>query len=94
MAAINTWSSSLMTSKGDGQSTATFEKTLSALSSKITKATNKQATLRTSCRRIKALWTLYAGFAYILFALIGLLVTGRGNWGLIEYIGIVASPIL
>lgn len=40
------------------------------------------------------MWTLYAGFAYILAALLLILVTGRQNWGVVEVSVIAGSPVV
>lgn len=40
------------------------------------------------------LWTLYTSFAYILAALILVLVTGWQNWTALEYTGLSASPLV
>ena len=56
--------------KGEDNSAASFEKTLSQLSQKITKASARNESFRQQQRRYKVLWTLYSSFAYILIALI------------------------
>lgn len=40
------------------------------------------------------LWTLYTSFAYILSALILLLVTGWHNWTTVEYTALAGAPVL
>jgi hypothetical protein len=40
------------------------------------------------------MWTLYAGFAYILAALLLTLVTGWQNWGIIEGTVVAGGPVL
>ncbi|KAL9129386.1 MAG: hypothetical protein Q9217_002150 [Psora testacea] len=60
--------------KGDDASPASFEKTLSTLSAKITKTGSKLDNLRQRSRRFNVLWTLYAGFAYLLYSIILVLV--------------------
>lgn len=40
------------------------------------------------------MWTLYAGFAYILAALLLILVTGWRNWGTTEISVISGGPVL
>ncbi|KAI9669625.1 MAG: hypothetical protein M1831_007321 [Alyxoria varia] len=79
--------------KGSDNSAATFEKTLSTLSNKISKANTHDTLLRTRSRRFKALWTLYTSFVYITYTLISVLVTGREKWGPVEYTVIASSPV-
>lgn len=40
------------------------------------------------------MWTLYSGFAYILAAVLLLLVTGWQNWGVIEVSVMAGSPVV
>ncbi|KFY55819.1 hypothetical protein V497_06691 [Pseudogymnoascus sp. VKM F-4516 (FW-969)] len=80
--------------KGEDSSPASFEKTLSALSEKITKAQLQLDTLNQRSRRRIALWTLYTSFAYILCVIILALVVGWRNWGAAEYTGVAGSPLL
>lgn len=40
------------------------------------------------------MWTLYAGFAYILAALLLTLVTGYQNWGIVEVSVVAGSPVV
>jgi hypothetical protein len=40
------------------------------------------------------MWTLYAGFAYILIATLLVLVTGHENWGLVEVTVVAGSPVI
>lgn len=80
--------------KQDDNSAAGFEKTLSALSTKITKASARGDRLRQSSRKIKVMWTLYTTFAYILAALILTLITGWRNWGPVEYTGMAGGPLM
>ena len=78
--------------KGDDKSAASFEKTLSRLSSKINKASSQNDLFRQHQRRYKALWTLYTIFAYILVAAILTLVTGWEKWGSLEYGALAGGP--
>lgn len=39
------------------------------------------------------MWTLYAGFTYILAALVLVLVTGWRNWGWVEYTVVSVGPL-
>ena len=80
--------------KGSDDSAASFEKSLSHLSSKINKANGQNDSFRQKQRRYKVLWTLYTAFAYILVAAILTLVTGYQSWGAPEYTAIVGSPVL
>ncbi|KAL9615264.1 MAG: hypothetical protein Q9167_000235 [Letrouitia subvulpina] len=79
--------------KGDDSSPASFEKALSALSSKITKTNTKLDSLRQSSRRFNALWTLYTSFAYLLYTIILFLVIGWRQWGLGEYTAVIGGPV-
>jgi hypothetical protein len=40
------------------------------------------------------MWTLYAGFAYILVATLLVLVTGHENWGIVEVSVVAGSPVI
>lgn len=79
---------------GDDTSAASFEKALSQLSVKITKASASNDGLRQHQRRFKVLWTLYSSFAYILVALILTLVTGWDKWGAVEYSAVSGGPLV
>lgn len=84
----------LLPSQKDDTSPASFEKTLSALSAKIT---STQATLdktRAKARRVKVLWVLYLGFAYLVYAVIQLVVVGYQNMGPAEWAGLAGGPVL
>ena len=80
--------------KGDDNSAASFEKTLSQLSTKINKSSARNEWFRQSQRRLKVLWTLYSSFAYILVALILTLVTGWESWGAVEYTAVAGGPVV
>lgn len=43
---------------------------------------------------MRVMWTLYAGFAYILAALLLTLVTGWRNWGATEISVVAGGPVL
>lgn len=73
---------------------AYFEKTLSTLSGKITRAAARNDAARQRSRRIRVMWTLWAGFAYIFAALFWSLVVGYQNWGRTEYTAVVGGPAL
>ena len=80
--------------KGDDNSPASFEKILSNLSTKIAETSNRLDGLRQRSRRLKVLWTLYAGFAYLLCAIILTLVLGWRKWGLVEYTAVAGGPVM
>lgn len=80
--------------KGDENSPAAFEKTLSTLATKITKSQAQLDSLRSKGRRYKALWTLYTTFAYMLCMIIMLFAVGWKNGGIYEYTGLAGSPVL
>lgn len=80
--------------QGDDNSPASFEKALSTLSAKITKTNSRLDSLRQRSRRLSVLWTLYAGFAYLLYTIILVLVVGWRNWGPAEYAAVTAGPIM
>ncbi|KAF7585443.1 hypothetical protein BBP40_010902, partial [Aspergillus hancockii] len=85
---------SLWPFKGEDNSPAHFERTLSTLSGKITRANTRLDTHRQNARRFKALWTLYTTFAYLLYSIILALVLGWQNFGVVEYAAIAGGPIL
>ncbi|KAJ6115424.1 hypothetical protein N7486_001202 [Penicillium sp. IBT 16267x] len=80
--------------KGDDNSAASFEKTLSTLSTKIAQTTTRLDQQRQSSRRFKALWTLYSTFAYLFYSIILALVLGWESWGVKEYAAIAGGPFL
>jgi hypothetical protein len=80
--------------QAEDSSPAFFEKTLSTLSEKITRATTRLDLHRQHARRFKALWTLYTTFVYLLYSIILALVLGWQNWGVKEYAAIVGGPIV
>ena len=67
---------------------------MSSLSERIKKANLKQDRLRTSSRRYKVIWTLYSSLAYLIIALVLVLVTGWDSWGPIEYTSVAGGPLL
>lgn len=79
--------------RSDNSSAASFEKTLSQLSSKINRYSTHVESFRSRQRRFKALWTLYSAFAYILVAAILTLVTGANKWGAAEYTAVAGGPV-
>ncbi|KAJ6153579.1 hypothetical protein N7470_006538 [Penicillium chermesinum] len=80
--------------KGEDNSPASFEKTLSTLSTKITQSTARLDQQRQTSRRFKALWTLYSIFAYILYSIILALVLGWESWSIKEYAAVTGGPVL
>jgi hypothetical protein len=80
--------------QAEDSSPAFFEKTLSTLSEKITRATTRLDLHRQHARRFKALWTLYTTFVYLLYSIILALVLGWQNWGVKEYAAIVGGPVV
>lgn len=80
--------------KGEDNSPASFEKTLSNLSTKITQTTTRQDAQRQLARRFKALWTLYTSFAYLLYSIVVALVVGWENYGLKEIPALVGGPVM
>ncbi|KAJ5771063.1 Pyrroline-5-carboxylate reductase [Penicillium nucicola] len=79
---------------GDDNSAASFEKTLSTLSTKIGQATTQLDQQRQSSRRFKALWTLYSTFAYLFYSIILALILGWESWGIKEYAAIGGGPVV
>ncbi|KAH8178866.1 putative integral membrane zinc-ribbon metal-binding protein [Sarocladium implicatum] len=79
--------------RGDS-STATFEKTLSALSVKITTNQARLDKLRASSRRVRVLATLYLSFAYLVYAIVAFLVIGTNELGRLEWAGVVGGPLI
>lgn len=77
-----------------GEDAASFEKTLSTLTAKISRAAARNDGFRQRARKIRVMLTLYAGFAYILTALLLILVTGWKNWGATEYSVMAGGPVL
>ena len=75
-------------------SPASFEKALSRLSSQITTANLSLDKSRSRSRRAKALWTLYTTLAYLISALILLLVLGPSELSLPHYSGLLGAPLV
>ncbi|KAM0340765.1 hypothetical protein ACHAPU_010356 [Fusarium lateritium] len=80
--------------RGETSSTASFEKTLSTLSTKITDTQASLDKIRASSRRARVIWTLYLSFAYLVYAIVLLLVVGYNNLGAFEWGGLTGGPIL
>ncbi|CAN9083338.1 unnamed protein product [Alternaria alternata] len=73
---------------------ASFERTLNTLTGKINRAAARNDKQKQLARRARVMWTLYAGFAYILAAMILTFVTGWQNWGPIEGSVVAGGPVL
>ncbi|EOA82451.1 hypothetical protein ACJQWK_04927 [Exserohilum turcicum] len=73
---------------------ASFERTLNALTGKINRAAARNDSQKQLARRARVMWTLYAGFAYILIAVILTFVTGWQNWGPTEGSVVAGGPVL
>ncbi|KAI1330024.1 hypothetical protein F5Y16DRAFT_62454 [Xylariaceae sp. FL0255] len=80
--------------KGQDSSPASFEKTLATLSTKITNTQVRVDRARNNSRRIKLLWTLYVTFAYLVYAIVLVLVVGWHNLGAWEWTGLAGGPVL
>jgi hypothetical protein len=79
--------------RADTSSAASFEKTLSHLSTKINRYSTQTEGFRSRQRRFRTLWTLYSAFAYILTSAILTLVTGVYRWGAVEYTAVAGGPV-
>jgi hypothetical protein len=77
-----------------GDDAASFERTLNALTGKINRAVARNDSQKQLSRRARVMWTLYAGFAYILAAVMLTLVTGWRNWGPVEGSVVAGGPVL
>ncbi|KAK0612379.1 hypothetical protein B0T17DRAFT_602806 [Bombardia bombarda] len=75
-------------------SPASFEKTLSTLSTKIASTQARLDKTRATARRVKVLSTLYIGFAYLVYAIVLLLVVGWKDLGALEWSGMAGGPVL
>ncbi|VBB73716.1 Putative protein of unknown function [Podospora comata] len=78
----------------DDSSPASFEKALSTLSTKITVTQTRLDQSRAKARRIKVLGTLYIGFAYLVYAIVLMLVVGYKDMGAWEWTGMAGGPVL
>jgi hypothetical protein len=81
-------------SQGEDSSPASFEKTLSTLSKKITATQSQLDSARSTSRRMRVLWTLYLSFAYLVYAIVLFMVVGFKNLGPIEWTGVAGGPVL
>ncbi|KAL1866687.1 hypothetical protein Daus18300_006631 [Diaporthe australafricana] len=80
--------------KRDNSSTASFEKILSVLSSNITTTQARLERARASSRRVRLLCTLYLSIAYLIYAIVALVVVGRRDMGAYEWSGMAGGPVL
>ncbi|OLN86571.1 Protein lunapark [Colletotrichum chlorophyti] len=80
--------------RGNDSSPASFEKTLSALSAKITDTQARLDGARATSRRIRVLWSLYLAFAYLVYSIVILLVVGWNNMGVWEWAGVGGGPVV
>ncbi|KAM7188517.1 putative integral membrane metal-binding protein (DUF2296) domain containing protein [Naviculisporaceae sp. PSN 640] len=78
----------------EDSSPASFEKALSSLSIKIATTQTRLDNARSKSRRIKVLSTLYLGFAYLVYAIVLVLVVGWKNMGALEWSGMAGGPVL
>ncbi|KAF4965383.1 hypothetical protein FZEAL_10766, partial [Fusarium zealandicum] len=80
--------------RGESSSTATFEKTLLTLSTKIADTQASLDKVRSNSRRARVLWTLYLSFAYLVYAIVLILVVGYKNLGTYEWSAVAGGPVL
>ncbi|KAF6834536.1 Protein lunapark [Colletotrichum musicola] len=80
--------------RGEDSSPASFEKTLSALSTKITDTQARLDGARATSRRIRVLWSLYLAFAYLVYSIVIFLVVGMNNMGMWEWTGVAGGPVV
>ncbi|POS72105.1 hypothetical protein DHEL01_v209501 [Diaporthe helianthi] len=79
--------------KKDDSSTASFEKVLSVLSTNITTTQARLEKARASSRRVRLLCTLYLSVAYLIYAIVVLVVIGAKNIGAYEWSGLAGGPV-
>ncbi|KAG8156964.1 hypothetical protein KVR01_013186 [Diaporthe batatas] len=79
--------------KKDDSSTASFEKVLSVLSTNITTTQARLERSRASSRRVRLLCTLYLSIAYLIYAIVVLVVIGGRNIGAYEWSGLAGGPV-
>ncbi|TDZ27698.1 Endoplasmic reticulum junction formation protein lunapark [Colletotrichum spinosum] len=78
----------------EDSSPASFEKTLSALSAKITDTQASLDNARATSRRIRVLWSLYLAFAYLVYSIVIFMVVGWNWMGVWEWTGVAGGPIV
>lgn len=79
--------------KKDDSSTASFEKILSVLSTNITTTQARLEKARASSRRVRLLCTLYLSIAYLIYAIVVLVVIGGKSIGAYEWSGLAGGPV-
>ncbi|KAK5999143.1 hypothetical protein PT974_01532 [Cladobotryum mycophilum] len=79
---------------GEDSSPASFEKALSGLAKKITETQAKLERMRIKSRKAKVLGTLYLSFAYLVYAIVLLLVVGYKDLGPYEWTGMAGGPVV
>ncbi|KAI6780515.1 uncharacterized protein J7T54_000155 [Emericellopsis cladophorae] len=80
--------------RGESSDTASFEKTLSNLSTKIAANQAHLDKLRSRARRVKVLWTLYMTFAFLVYAVVMIAVVGYNRMGAYEWTAMAGGPVL
>ncbi|KAG7142353.1 Endoplasmic reticulum junction formation protein lunapark like [Verticillium longisporum] len=80
--------------RGDDSSPASFEKALSALSTKIADSQARLERARATSRRVRVLWTLYLSFGYLIYAIVQILVVGTNNMRTREWAGVAGGPVI
>ncbi|GJD03990.1 hypothetical protein ColKHC_12815 [Colletotrichum higginsianum] len=80
--------------RANDSSPASFEKTLSALSAKITDTQARLDGARATSRRIRVLWSLYLAFAYLVYSIVIFLVVGMNSMGAWEWSGVAGGPVV
>ncbi|TQN69613.1 Endoplasmic reticulum junction formation protein lunapark [Colletotrichum shisoi] len=80
--------------RANDSSPASFEKTLSALSAKITDTQARLDGARATSRRIRVLWSLYLAFAYLVYSIVIFLVVGMNSMGAWEWTGVAGGPVV
>ncbi|PSR82503.1 hypothetical protein BD289DRAFT_437328 [Coniella lustricola] len=85
---------SLWPFKKDDSSPASFERSLSLISAKISRTQANLESNRAAARRMRVLGTLYLSLAYFIYATVALLVVGWNKMGAYEWTGMAGGPIL
>lgn len=78
----------------DNSSTASFEKILSVLSTNIATTQARLEKARASSRRVRLLCTLYLSIAYLIYAIVVVVVIGWKNIGAYEWSGMAGGPVV
>lgn len=61
---------------------------------KITDTQTSLDKVRANSRRARVLWTLYLSFAYLVYAIVLILVVGYKNLGTYEWTGLAGGPVV